>query len=497
MRVLDPVGLWQVFREQTAPLSPRSAVSTPQGELSFAALFERGDALAAALARAGVQEGTLVALALPNSLAFVPSLLALLRLSATVALVSPRYRASELASVQDGVRPGCFLTTPGLAGVLCEGLKIGRSSTLGAGEAGEDLALLFPSPSEPGAVSNRRLALVKFTSGSTGVVKAVGLTADNVLAEARNLVATLDLSPEDRILAPVPLFHSYGFDLGVLSMLYSGAHLGIRDGFVPRRTLSELGRRDVSVFLGVPSMYHIFVETLLTDTPDLSRVRYLLSCTAPLRPDRIEAFNARFRAPICQHYGSSETGAVANHVPSAVLERLDSVGRPVENVQVEILDADGRPLPVGAEGEVVVRSEVVAPGYLMGGVSDASRFQGDRYRTGDLGRLDADGFLQLSGRVDQVINVGGFKVSPHEVIQVLEQVPAVREAAVVGVEDALGEEVVYAAVTLKAPTTEREILEFCRSRLSDYKIPRRIEIRDEMPRGPSGKIRFSREEVRA
>jgi long-chain acyl-CoA synthetase len=269
----------------------------------------------------------------------------------------------------------------------------------------------------------------------------------------------------------------------------------MRNGFVPRRALGALSGKDVTVFLGVPSMYRIFVDTLLTDTPDLTHVRYLLSCTAPLRPKLITAFHETFHVPICQHYGSSETGAVTNHVPGAVLDRPGSVGRPLDGVQVQIQDDAGNPLAAGVEGEVVVKSGAVAPGYVMGKPPGESKFKGDTYRTGDLGVLDEAGFLHLRGRKDDVINVGGFKVSPSEVAQVLEQFPAVREAAVIGVKDAQNEEVVCAAVTLDAPATEKKILAFCRTRLSDYKVPRALEILEEMPRGPSGKIRLTPKDI--
>lgn len=488
-------ALWKACHERVAALGSRTALSMPAGELGFAELFGRGDEIASALARAGVREGGVVGLALPNSLPFVPALLALFRLSATVALVSPGYREAELRSIDAGLRPGAFLTEPRLAAALSQALGLRRAATIRVPGPARELELLLEPSRRAAATCPQEVAVVKFSSGSTGSIKGIGLGAANVLAEARNLTATLALTPRDRILAPVPLFHSYGFDLGVLPMLYAGARLELRSGFVPRRTLGELCDREVSLFLGVPSMYRIFVETLLSDTPDLSHLRYLLSCTAPLRPDLIAAFHQAFRVPICQHYGSSETGAVTNHRPDAVLERPDSVGRPVHGVELTIRDAAGRRLPAGSEGEVVVRSEVVAPGYVMGGPPGPSRFGADGYRTGDLGAIDADGFLRLSGRVDDVINVGGFKVSPSEVVRVLEGFACVREAAVIGIEDALGQEVVHAAVTLKAPATEQEILAFCRSRLSDYKIPRRVEIRDEMPRGPSGKIRLTREEV--
>jgi acyl-coenzyme A synthetase/AMP-(fatty) acid ligase len=325
----------------------------------------------------------------------------------------------------------------------------------------------------------------------------VVLTVANVLAEAENVVATLAITSADRIYAPVPIFHSYGFDLGVLPMLTAGAGLVLRETFVPRRVLAEVADPAVTIFLGVPSIYRTFVETPLATVPDLSHLRYLLSCTAPLRPELIAAFHAKFRMPICQHYGSSETGAVTTHLPDQVLAHPASVGRPMANVQLIIRDKAGTIVPTGGQGEVTVRSKVVAPGYLMGHVEGESRFHADTYRTGDIGSLDSEGFLHLHGRLDDVINVGGLKVSPLEVVQALEAHPAVREASVAGAKNGAGEEYVYAAVTLQGSATESELLQHCRARLSEHKVPRRIDILEEMPRGASGKIKLNPKDVQS
>lgn len=488
--------LFDFFQQQTSHLAHQPAVSTPEGALRFAELYTLAEGIAKQLADAGIHEGDTVALALPNSLSFVPAFLALWRRSATIALVSPKYRESELLSIVEGVRPRCFLTTTGLARMF-NALPVANTAAVSYPDGTDELILLFISyPAEAPARLPATAAMVKFTSGSTGTPKGIAVTVDNVIAEAENVVHTLALSAEDRILAPVPIFHSYGFDLGVLSMLYGGAHLSVRDAFVPRRLLADLAAPEISIFLGVPSMYHILVETLLPSVPDLAHVRYLLSCTAPLQPELIAAFYEKFNLPICQHYGSSETGAVTNHLPTAVLERMDSVGKAMHNVTVRILDDAGQAVPVGQVGEVVVTSRVVSPGYMMGDSAGQAKFSSSTYKTGDLGFLDADGFLFLRGRKDDMINVGGLKVSPFEVVGVLQQHPSVREAATAGVKDAMGEEVVYAIVTLKTPTSEQELLAFCRSRLSDYKVPRRIEVRDEMPRGPSGKIKIDTKEVK-
>ena len=353
----------------------------------------------------------------------------------------------------------------------------------------------MPASTEEVGATSEDEALLKFSSGSTAEPKGIALTADNVLAEAENVTTTLDLGRGDRILSGVPLFHSYGFDLGVLPTLYSGATLLLEDSFVPRRTMRRLAYR-VAAFLGVPAQYRAFLATRIDKTPDLSAVRWLLSCTAPLAPEVVTEFLGRFGAPICQHYGSSETGAVTTHLPSEVGSRPDSVGRPMSGVEVSVIEG-GQAVTPGSEGEVVVESKAVAQRYALGAPSGPSPLMDGAFRTGDIGRMDSDGFLTLVGRRDAMINVGGLKVSPAEVSATLERHLAVSEAAVLGLPDGRDEEVVYAVVALSEPVGEEELLQFCREALAEHKVPRRIEIRDELPRTATGKVRLGVDDLGA
>jgi len=471
----------------------RIAVIAPEGTLDLAALEDAADRGGLRFSAAGIPSGALVALMLPNCLAFVPAYLALRRLSATVALIPPKYRARELEAIRRGVAPVCFVTTK--TATQAPGLAARRVALVDFPCAGEQLAVVFPPENERTSVIPPGTVLLKFTSGSTGQPKGIAFDVANLETEATNIVRGLGIGPDDMILAPVPLCHSYGFDLGVLPLLQAGCTLALEKGFVPRRMLQDLASGRVTVFLGVPAMYRACLA--LPASVDASpRVRYLLSCTAPLPASVITAFHARYGAAICQHYGSSETGAVTTHVPAQVLERPDSVGRPMGDVAVSVVDAAGHPVAPGVEGEVVVSSGAVAHGgYVLGAPADRTPFQRDGYHTGDVGRF-ADGFLTVHGRVDDLINVGGFKVSPREVIDVLESYPAVSEAAVVGVRGPSGEEVVYAAVTLSRAATEADILAHCRSRLAEYEIPRRVDIRSSLPHGPTGKVHLRARDVR-
>lgn len=489
--------LWERFQEHSRSHGARVALSTSEHSLTFAEAASVADDLALAFERAGLREGDLVGLCLAGSMAFVPSYLALCRRSSVVALLSPKYGGAELSAILRASPPTCLVADETAAESLAQKVAVERTEAVAHPRLPRGIRLLFPPGSAPGGArraADAGIALIKFTSGSTGRPKGIQLTTDNLLAEANGVAETLALSPSDRILAPVPLAHSYGFDLGVLSVVVAGASLAIRDGFVPRRALRDLAEEATTVFLGVPSMYGFLLETQQGDPPRLDHLRYLLSCTAPLAPERIRSFHERFRATLCQHYGSSETGALATHVPSEVLGRPEAVGLPMSHVRLRVLDTNGRELPAGSLGEVVADGPAVARGYWTGGPSDGSPFRDGSYWTGDLGVLDDRGFLTVKGRTDALINVGGLKVYPLEVEQVLLEFPAVREAAVVGVPDAFGGQVVFAAVTLQHPAEEKDLMAHCRAQLAEHKVPRRVEIRPELPRTATGKVTLRAED---
>ena len=402
-------------------------------------------------------------------------------IGATVVLVPPALGPAELAAVAQGLAPSVVVTAAG------DGARI-ASATGGVAAAlsadGLPPLALIRRTLEPGGPALTGSALVKLSSGSTGAPKAVALTHASVAAEAANVVAALGLGQGDRVVAPVPLTHSYGFDLAVLAVLASGATVEQRPALSPRRALAEMA--GATVYLGVPAIYRVVAEAPVSAAPDLSGARYLLSCTAPLAPELIRSFAARFGAAVCQHYGSSETGAVANHSTGEVLERPDSVGRAIGGVEVHVADDTG---------ELVVRGPAVASGYVLGGPEGLSPLADGSFRTGDLAEIDAGGFIRIHGRLDAVINVGGMKVSPQEVSEALERHPAVRQAAVVGVPDGRGDEFVTAAVVLARPVPDDELIAHCSGELAEYKVPRRIVVLDDLPVGPTGKVRLRAQDL--
>lgn len=505
----DTTAIWRAF-ERTAQADPDAiALSTVGATVTREGLATQASELAKVMRGVGVREHRVVMLMLPNSAEFVAAFLAVTQLPALAALASTRYKASELRAICASIRPDFIFVLPRHAAEIAGLLDIERQHDIAVPGPDPGFRILCVRREDPVSVLDVRErfglgdpgsfpALIKFSSGSTGPPKAVLWTAANVGAEAVNVVDTLGLDASDAVLAPVPLSHSYGFDLGILPMVFAGTSLVIRGGFSPKTILTDLIDERISVFLGVPVMYRVLNRTRLDPVPDLSSVRHLLSCTAPLSVAQVEAFRRRFNAPICQHYGSSETGGISLHVPSEIAGHPASVGRAMNNVEIGVVDTHGETLPAGCRGEVVISGEAVAAGYVPGEIPHSKTgFRDGRYWTGDVGFLDADGYLYLDGSREGVINVGGWKVSPAEVAQVLESHPSVVESVVTALTDRQGKKRVIAAVTLHDPTEEAEILAFCQARLADYKVPRRVHILEELPRNVAGKVVLSAEDLPA
>jgi long-chain acyl-CoA synthetase len=459
----------------------RIRVVDARGALEGSDLHTAAGVLAASLAAAGLREGGVVALALDPARALLPALAAAWISGATVVLVPPALGPAELRAVAAGLTPSLILTAEGDA-VRIAGAAGGTARSLAV--RGLPPLALITRPAGGQAADIASAALVKLSSGSTGTPKAVVLTHANLEAEAANVATALGLGPGDRVVAPVPLTHSYGFDLAVLAVLASGATVEQRPVLSPRRALADMA--DATVYLGVPAIYRIVAEAPVAAPPELGAARYLLSCTAPLSPDLIRTFASRFGAPICQHYGSSETGAVANHRPDEVLARPESVGRAIGGVSVRVADDTG---------ELVVEGPAVAAGYALGAPDGPTPLAAGTFRTGDLAEIDTDGFIRIHGRRDSVINVGGLKVSPQEVSEALERHPAVRQAAVVGVPDGRGEELVTAAVVLARAVADSELIAHCSGELAEHKVPRRIVVCDALPVGPTGKVRLRADDL--
>ena len=409
-----------------------------------------------------------------------------------------------LACWRDGIVPMPFDAQMPAAAVdgLCR--RIGASVLL----RGESLAAFSPASPEAderGQASSGELpsgtALLKVTSGSSGEPRAVAVTAGALAAGVAQIMSTMGIGEGDVNLVTVPLAHSYAFDNVVLPLALHGVRAVLTRDLVPRHLLATARAARATVFPAVPFLLGLLARTPgdATDLPDL---RLVISAGAPLPFSTRESFAARFGVRPRNFYGATECGGIAFDREGKADLPEGCVGRPLDGVTLELEPADdatqAEENPGGTLGRIVVRSRSVAAGYVAAPLEAADADSSDTcfarggFVTADLGRLDGDGRLHLVGRASEVINVGGRKVFPAEVERVIRDVTGVRDVVVLGMTRS-PTAAALRAVVVAAPGTERSsIAAACRARLAAHKVPRLIELRDEIPRNARGKVDRSR-----
>jgi acyl-CoA synthetase (AMP-forming)/AMP-acid ligase II len=320
----------------------------------------------------------------------------------------------------------------------------------------------------------------------------VALTQANLCASAENVARSLALEPGDRCLNVMPLFHIHGLVAAVLASLAAGGSVFCTPGFHALRFFSWLEESGATWYTAVPTIHQAVLDRAPRNSEILERVhlRLVRSSSAALAPQVMARLEEAFRAPVIEAYGMTEAAhqMASNPLPPRV-RKPGSVGV-AAGPEVAIMDADGKLLETGETGEVVIRGTNVTAGYLANPSANAQAFTGGWLRTGDQGFLDEDGYLRLTGRLKELINRGGEKISPREVDEALLDHPAVAQAVTFALPDEkLGEEVAAAIVLREgAASTENELRDFARARLAPFKVPRRIVFVPEIPKGATGKL---------
>ncbi|MGD8450711.1 MAG: AMP-binding protein [Phycisphaerae bacterium] len=332
-------------------------------------------------------------------------------------------------------------------------------------------------------------AVILYTSGTSGAPKGVCLTFDNLVRNAEACIAHSRIEPDCVWLSLLPQFHAFGLTSLTVTPLLLGVTVHYLPRFSPVAVAALVAEKQVNVLIAVPSMFAAItnLKDMLAET--FRSLTYTVSGGEPL-PERVfNAFRERFGVTLYEGYGMTELSPVVTlNTPWG--HRRGSVGQPLPGVNVTAVDSTGAPLPAGEIGELVVRGHCVMRGYFHQPALTVATIRDGGLWTGDLGRVDADGFVYITGRAKDMIIVGGENVYPSEIEQVLAQHPAVREAAVIGVHDAVRGELPAAFVVLQegAATAEAELRAFCRDRLAGYKTPRWVQIVRDLPRSPTGKL---------
>jgi malonyl-CoA/methylmalonyl-CoA synthetase len=439
-----------------------------------------------------------VAFFLGNRPEFVSCYLAVLRLGAAMLPINLAYRRREIAHMLADGEPSVVVSEESLRAVFDE---------LAPGELGgarlvtvEELAGAASAPeAAPVRVDGGDLALLMYTSGTTGRSKGAMLSHDNVLATVTGLLAAWGWRANDVLLLTLPLFHTHGLVVGLHCALAAGATVRLRPRFEAAAVVDELLESDASLFFGVPTMYVRLVEELRRrGGPRLSRQRLFCSGSAALSPETFAAFAELSGGHrILERYGMTETGMLLSN-PLAGERLPGTVGTPLPGVSARIVDGGGSDVEPGAEGELLVRGGNVFRGYWRAPDKTAESFTidaaGNRwFKNGDLARRDPEtGAVSLKGRRSELIISGGFNIYPREIEEVLEAYPGIREAAVVGRPHPEWGEVPAAFLVADGELDETALIAHCKSQLASFKTPRVFHRVDALPRNALGKVQKHR-----
>jgi long-chain acyl-CoA synthetase len=498
-----------------------TAVRYFDGTLTVAELDRASDAAAAALASKGTGPGDRVGIYLQNIPQYAIVLLGLWKLGATALLLNPMYRTRELRNLVDDA---------GAIGIVCTDTDADevRSTLAGStvrfvvstspldhqsrndprvfagttrGPVSPDLTQLLAEHDEQTGpavdVGADSVALLAYTSGTTGPAKGAMCSHANVLTVARTYGDWTGLEPGDVVFALAPLFHITGAVVNAAIALVHDTTLVFAGRFQPDVALDAFAEHGVTTTIGSITAYSSMFEAPLADPRHFASVKNLYSGGAPIPPATIERFEKRFGVYIRNGYGMTETTSAIIAVPRDARAPVHeasgtlSIGRPLPQVVADVVDADGTSLPAGTEGELRITGPQVISGYWQNPEATAAAMPGGRLRTGDGAIIDDDGWVYLVDRLKDQINTSGYKVWPREVEDVLYEHPAVYEAAVVGrPDDYRGEKVVaYVSLTSGAQVDGAELIAFAREHLAAYKTPREVHVMEALPKTQTGKIR--------
>ena len=491
-------NLYSLIAASLQTQGARTVLTSEHLELTGAQLDEQVGRYAAALRSQGLASGERLAVQVDKSAQNVLVYLACLRLGAVYLPLNTAYQSSEVDYFLHHAQPRILVTTSVRASELAAVAQRNGVATLltldatGSGTLPELVAGRH-DPVETVARADTDLAVICYTSGTTGRSKGAMITHGNLISNAQQLVQLWGFTAGDVLLHALPLYHIHGLFVALHCALLSGAKVLLQARFDAANVLRTLP--EATVMMGVPTFYTRLLAESQLQAPLVRHVRLFISGSAPLLSETFQEFERRTGQRILERYGMTETGMISSN-PLVGERRAGSVGKPLPGVAVSVLDEQGSPVAPGAVGVVAVRGPNVALGYWQMPDKTAAEFRADGYfLTGDLGYLDGNGYLHLVGRAKDLIISGGLNVYPKEIEAVLDGLEPVEESAVFALPHPdLGESVAAAivlkrsAVTLAPERMQEQIIAAVRPLLAGFKLPRRIFVLDELPRNAMGKV---------
>lgn len=479
-------------------------------DTSYGEFEQQVSLFASALQDLGVEKGDHVAILLGNSPHFLISLYATMRIGATAIPVNPMYTPDEISYIikngdvklviaLDMLLPLVDLGVKAFPQVdkyiICETMPDIKEKLASLSDAAKDKVQLFSkllssttTIVDPMPLNDEDVAIILYTSGTTGYPKGAMLTHRNLYSNARDVSEYLTINTDDRVIATLPVFHVFALTVVVNAPLLKGATVLLAPRFSPQEIYELAGSQKATVFAGVPTMYN-FLYQHEGDISNFSSLRLAISGGAPLPVQVLYDFEKKFNVRVSEGYGLSEASPVTCFNPLDRERKAGSIGTSIVNVENKVVDVNGNEVPIGEVGELIVRGPNVMKGYYKMPEETENAIRDGWLYTGDLAKQDEDGYFYIVDRKKDMIIVGGFNVYPREVEEVLFSHPKVIEAAVVGFPDPNLGEAVCAFVVLKDNTISADDLrEYCAQHIVKYKVPKVIEILDELPKNSTGKI---------
>jgi long-chain acyl-CoA synthetase len=489
-------NLATILTETAERHGDRTALKLDDAELSYKVLDAGSQRVAGLLKEKGLKPGDRVGIMLPNVPYFAVVYYGVLRAGGVVVPMNVLLKGREVAF---------YLEDPGAKLLFAWG-DFGDAAKEGAEKAGAEAILVKPgefeqllADTEPDTEMADRdgddTAVILYTSGTTGTPKGAELTHDNLRTNCEIASTKLAQSTEDDVLlGALPLFHSFGQTCGLNAAVSVGACLTLIPRFEPGKALEIIQRDKVTIFQGVPTMYHALLNHPERENADVSTLRACMSGGAAMPVEVMRDFEEAFGCKVLEGYGLSETSPVASFNHPERERKPGSIGTPIEGVEMKLVDDEGKDVEGtgdDAVGEIAIRGHNVMKGYWdRQDATDEVMDDDGWFRTGDMAKIDEDGYFFIVDRKKDMIIRGGYNVYPREVEEVLYEHPAVSEAAVVAVpDDKMGEEVGAAIVVKEGEDADADdIRGFVKERVANYKYPRKIWFCDELPKGPTGKI---------
>lgn len=491
-----PMHLSQLLFQRAGLTPHQEAFVCPEGSWTFAEFAERTQRLATYLHRKGIVAGDRIAICARNGEFICSALFAAAHLGATLVVVNWRLNRDELGYVLRDSEPTALLSDAAFAEILApltaehpDWVLVGNDN--GAlGESYQAIQQDTPITALPAPEASQAPAVIMYTSGTTGNPKGAMLPHSALISAAQAVLCTLDWRREDRFLLVAPLFHIGGLSPLVTSVLKGSTCVLLAD-FDPVQVWEVIARERITSMMSVPLMLQAMFAVAQSREVDGSSLKWI-SCGASMVPPALIETGEALGISVQQVYGITEfCGAVTFWTPEMGLEHADSHGRMVMGAELKIVDPGSfEPLSAGTEGEVWCRGPMTFSGYWRNPEASAAVLQDGWYRTGDIGRVDAEGFLHVVDRLKDMIISGGENIYPAEIEAVLAQMPGIAEIAVVGRADERWGEIPVACIVRRdgVELGEAEVLAFCRERLASYKCIKAVEWFDALPRNSVGKV---------